>query len=68
LWYTGVFDHGKVVFVRMCLDRLGFHGRSLWRATWVPKSIGDIIDVSMSCRPLAVIAWVSVRPIVSRVL
>jgi hypothetical protein len=68
LWYTGVFDLGKVVFVRMCLGRLGFPGRSLWRAVWVPKSIGAIIDVSMSCRPLAVVAWVSVRPIVLRVL
>jgi hypothetical protein len=68
LWYTGVFDLGKVVFVRMCLGRLGFPVRSLWRAAWVLKSIGAIIDVSMSCRPLAVVAWVSVRPIVLRVL
>jgi hypothetical protein len=68
LWYTRVFDLGKVVFVRMCLGRLGFPGRSLWRAAWVPKSIGAIIDVSMSRRPLAVVAWVSVEPIVLMVL
>jgi hypothetical protein len=68
LWYIGVFDLGKVVFVRMCLGRLGFPGRSFWRAAWVPKSIGAITDVSMSHRPLAVVAWVSVRPIVLRVL
>jgi hypothetical protein len=48
LLYTRVFDLGKVVFVRMCLGRLGFPSRSLWRAEWVPKSIGAIIDVSMS--------------------
>jgi hypothetical protein len=68
LWYTGVFDLGIVVFVRMCLGCLGFPVRSLWRAAWVPKSIGAIIDVSMSRRPLAVVAWFSVRPIVLRVL
>jgi hypothetical protein len=68
LWYTGVFDLGKVVFVRMCLGRLGFPSRSLWVAAWVPKSIGAIIDVSMSHRTLAIIDWVSVRPIVLRVL
>jgi hypothetical protein len=68
LWYTGVFDLGKVVFVRMYLGRLGFPGRSLWRAEWVPKSISAIINISMSRRPLAVVAWVSVWPIVLRAL
>jgi hypothetical protein len=68
LWYTRLFDLDKVVFVRMCLGHLGFPVRSLWRAAWVPKSVDAIIDVSMSRRPLAVVAWVSVRPIVLRVL